>query len=100
MPPPVIARASERVPRALLLIDATLPPQPLPRSGARDRPHRPAHRPRHLAPARRIRRDAGWSLVGTRPRIVERYELHGSGIVDVLIQNVDTGYERAYRLGA
>jgi molecular chaperone DnaK (HSP70) len=34
------------------------------------------------------------------PRIVERYALEKSGIVDVLIQNVDTGYERAYRLGA
>jgi molecular chaperone DnaK (HSP70) len=34
------------------------------------------------------------------PRIVERYSLHDSGIVDVLIRNVDTGYERAFRLGA
>jgi hypothetical protein len=34
------------------------------------------------------------------PRIVERYSLQKSGIVDVLIKNVDTGYERAYRLGA
>jgi molecular chaperone DnaK (HSP70) len=34
------------------------------------------------------------------PRIVESYSLHDSGIVDVRIRNVDTGYERAFRLGA
>ncbi len=37
---------------------------------------------------------------GEGPVILERYSLHDSGIVDVLIRNVDTGYERAFRLGA
>jgi molecular chaperone DnaK (HSP70) len=33
------------------------------------------------------------------PTIVERYSLDGHGIVDVTIKNLDSGYERAYRLG-
>jgi len=33
------------------------------------------------------------------PRICERYSLDENGIVDVLIRNVDSGYERAFRLG-
>jgi molecular chaperone DnaK (HSP70) len=34
------------------------------------------------------------------PRIVERYSLDDHGIVDVLIRNLDSGHERAFRLGA
>jgi len=33
------------------------------------------------------------------PRVVERYSLDANGIVDVLIRDEDSGYERAYRLG-
>ena len=33
------------------------------------------------------------------PRIFEQYSLDENGIVDVLIRNVDSGYERSYRLG-
>jgi hypothetical protein len=33
------------------------------------------------------------------PRIVERYSVDGSGIVEVVIRNADGGYERTYRLG-
>jgi molecular chaperone DnaK (HSP70) len=33
------------------------------------------------------------------PRIFEKYSLDSSGIVDVLIRNEDSGYERSYRLG-
>ncbi|HXN30750.1 MAG TPA: Hsp70 family protein [Polyangiaceae bacterium] len=33
------------------------------------------------------------------PRIFEQYSLDENGIVDVLIRNVDCGYERSYRLG-
>jgi molecular chaperone DnaK (HSP70) len=36
---------------------------------------------------------------GEGPRICEQYSLDEHGIVDVLIRNVDTGYERSYRLG-
>jgi molecular chaperone DnaK (HSP70) len=38
------------------------------------------------------RRDQG-------PRIVEQYSLDENGIVDVVIRNLDSGYERSYRLG-
>jgi molecular chaperone DnaK (HSP70) len=34
------------------------------------------------------------------PRILERYSLDDHGIVEVLIRNLDSGYERAFRLGA
>jgi hypothetical protein len=34
------------------------------------------------------------------PRIVERYSLDDHGIVDVLIRNLDSGHERAFRLRA
>jgi molecular chaperone DnaK (HSP70) len=34
------------------------------------------------------------------PRIEERYVLDQHGIVEVVIQNLDSGYERSYRLGA
>jgi molecular chaperone DnaK (HSP70) len=34
------------------------------------------------------------------PRIVERYSVDGSGIVEVVIRNADGGYERTYRLGS
>jgi molecular chaperone DnaK (HSP70) len=37
---------------------------------------------------------------GEGPRIVERYLIDQSGIVQVVIRNADAGYERAYRLGA
>jgi molecular chaperone DnaK (HSP70) len=33
------------------------------------------------------------------PRIFEQYSLDEHGIVDVLIRNIDSGYERSYRLG-
>ncbi len=33
------------------------------------------------------------------PRILERYSLGDHGFVDVLIRNLDAGYERTYRLG-
>jgi molecular chaperone DnaK (HSP70) len=33
------------------------------------------------------------------PRIVEQYSLDENGIVDVVIRNLDSGYERSYRLG-
>jgi molecular chaperone DnaK (HSP70) len=33
------------------------------------------------------------------PRIFEQYSLDENGIVDVLIRDVDSGYERTYRLG-
>jgi molecular chaperone DnaK (HSP70) len=33
------------------------------------------------------------------PRVVERYSLDANGIVDVLIRDEDSGFERAYRLG-
>jgi molecular chaperone DnaK (HSP70) len=33
------------------------------------------------------------------PRIFEQYSLDENGIVDVLIRNIDSGYERTYRLG-
>jgi molecular chaperone DnaK (HSP70) len=33
------------------------------------------------------------------PRILERYSLDENGIVDVLIRNEDSGYERSFRLG-
>lgn len=36
---------------------------------------------------------------GDGPEIVERYTLGDSGIVDVLIRDVDSGYEKSYRLG-
>ena len=32
------------------------------------------------------------------PPVVERYSLDDSGIVEVVIQDVDSGYERTYRL--
>lgn len=35
---------------------------------------------------------------GEGPRILERYSLDESGIVDVLIRNVDSGYERVFHL--
>jgi molecular chaperone DnaK (HSP70) len=34
------------------------------------------------------------------PRILERYSLDDHGIVEVLIRNLDSGHERAFRLGA
>lgn len=37
---------------------------------------------------------------GEGPRILERYSLDDHGIVDVLIRNLDSGHERAFRLGA
>jgi hypothetical protein len=36
---------------------------------------------------------------GEGPRICEQYSLDENGIVDVCIRNVDSGYERSYRLG-
>ena len=33
------------------------------------------------------------------PRIFEQYRLDEKGIVQVLIRNIDFGYERSYRLG-
>jgi hypothetical protein len=33
------------------------------------------------------------------PQVVERYSLDPNGIVEVLIRDEDSGYERAYRLG-
>ena len=36
---------------------------------------------------------------GEGPHICEQYSLDEHGIVDVLIRNVDSGYERSYRLG-
>lgn len=33
------------------------------------------------------------------PHIFEQYSLDENGIVDVVIRNIDSGYERAYRLG-
>jgi molecular chaperone DnaK (HSP70) len=33
------------------------------------------------------------------PRVTERYRLDPSGVVDVLIRDQDSGYERTYRLG-
>ena len=36
---------------------------------------------------------------GEGPRICEQYSLDENGIVDVRIRNVDSGYERSYRLG-
>jgi len=33
------------------------------------------------------------------PEVVERYTLDDQGIVDVLIRDVDSGYEKSYRLG-
>jgi hypothetical protein len=36
---------------------------------------------------------------GEGPRILERYSLDDHGIVDVLIRNLDSGHERAFRLG-
>ena len=46
-----------------------------------------------ISPASRIerRRDEG-------PPVLERYSLDDSGIVEVVIQDVDSGYERTYRL--
>ena len=32
------------------------------------------------------------------PPVLERYSLDDSGIVEVVIQDVDSGYERTYRL--
>jgi hypothetical protein len=43
-------------------------------------------------PVERCLDDAG-------PRIVEEYSLDSHGIVDVRICNVDSGYERSFRLG-
>ncbi len=34
------------------------------------------------------------------PRIEERYLLDERGIVEVVIKNLDAGYERTFRLGA
>jgi molecular chaperone DnaK (HSP70) len=34
------------------------------------------------------------------PRIEERYHLDDRGIVEIIIRNVDAGYERSFRLGA
>jgi molecular chaperone DnaK (HSP70) len=34
------------------------------------------------------------------PRIEESYRLNEKGIVEIIIRNVDSGYERTYRLGA
>jgi len=39
-------------------------------------------------------------LLGDGPRIVESYSLDGHGIVQIVIRNVDAGYERTFRLGA
>jgi hypothetical protein len=36
---------------------------------------------------------------GGGPRVVERYSLGDGGIVDVLIRDEDSGYERSFRLG-
>lgn len=33
------------------------------------------------------------------PEVVERYTLDGKGIVDVAIRDVDSGYEKTYRIG-
>jgi molecular chaperone DnaK (HSP70) len=33
------------------------------------------------------------------PRIFEQYSLDANGIVDIRIRNIDSGYERSYRLG-
>lgn len=33
------------------------------------------------------------------PQVQERYSLDDSGMVEVHIRDVDSGYERAYRLG-
>jgi molecular chaperone DnaK (HSP70) len=39
-------------------------------------------------------------VAGEGPRILERYSLDDHGIVEVLIRNLDSGHERAFRLGA
>jgi len=33
------------------------------------------------------------------PRVTERYRLDDKGMVDVIIRDQDSGYERSYRLG-
>ena len=39
------------------------------------------------------------AMLSGGPHVVERYSLDANGIVDVLIRDEDSGYERAYRLG-
>ena len=52
----------------------------------------PARRPRSRAhPGRAARR--------ARARVTERYRLDDKGMVDVVIRDQDSGYERSYRLG-
>ena len=36
---------------------------------------------------------------GSGPTVVEKYSLDDKGMVDVVIRDQDTGYERSYRLG-
>jgi molecular chaperone DnaK (HSP70) len=48
----------------------------------------------HEAPRARVERR------GEGPRIEERYSLDERGIVEVVIKNLDAGYERVFRLGA